>query len=32
VPCHRVVPASGGIGKYGGGPQRKAFLLELERE
>jgi methylated-DNA-[protein]-cysteine S-methyltransferase len=31
VPCHRVVPASGGIGKYGGGPERKAFLLELER-
>jgi methylated-DNA-[protein]-cysteine S-methyltransferase len=31
VPCHRVVPASGGIGKYGGGPERKAFLLDLER-
>jgi methylated-DNA-[protein]-cysteine S-methyltransferase len=31
VPCHRVVPASGGVGKYGGGPQRKAFLLDLER-
>jgi methylated-DNA-[protein]-cysteine S-methyltransferase len=30
VPCHRVVPAGGGVGNYGGGPQRKAFLLELE--
>jgi methylated-DNA-[protein]-cysteine S-methyltransferase len=30
VPCHRVLPASGGVGNYGGGPERKAFLLELE--
>jgi methylated-DNA-[protein]-cysteine S-methyltransferase len=30
VPCHRVVPASGGIGKYGGSEWRKAFLLRLE--
>lgn len=30
VPCHRIVPASGGIGKYGGGEERKAFLLDLE--
>jgi methylated-DNA-[protein]-cysteine S-methyltransferase len=30
VPCHRVVPASGGIGGYGGGPERKRALLELE--
>jgi methylated-DNA-[protein]-cysteine S-methyltransferase len=30
VPCHRVVPGSGGVGGYGGGPQRKKFLLELE--
>ena len=30
VPCHRVVPAGGGVGNYGGGPDRKAFLLELE--
>jgi methylated-DNA-[protein]-cysteine S-methyltransferase len=30
VPCHRVLPASGGIGDYGGGPQRKRALLELE--
>jgi len=30
VPCHRVVPASGGVGNYGGGPERKAFLLHLE--
>jgi methylated-DNA-[protein]-cysteine S-methyltransferase len=30
VPCHRVVPAGGGVGKYGGGPERKTFLLDLE--
>lgn len=30
VPCHRVVPASGGIGKYGGSEWRKAYLLRLE--
>ena len=30
VPCHRVVPGSGGVGGYGGGPDRKRFLLALE--
>ena len=30
VPCHRVVPSGGGIGKYGGQEWRKAFLLDLE--
>ena len=30
VPCHRVVPAGGGIGGYGGGPERKRALLQLE--
>jgi methylated-DNA-[protein]-cysteine S-methyltransferase len=30
VPCHRVVPASGGIGGYGGQEAHKAFLLDLE--
>ena len=30
VPCHRVVPTTGGIGKYGGQEWRKAFLLRLE--
>ena len=30
VPCHRVLPATGGVGNYGGGPERKVFLLELE--
>lgn len=30
IPCHRVVPASGGIGKYGGGEPMKRALLELE--
>ena len=30
VPCHRVLPSSGGIGNYGGGPARKRALLELE--
>jgi methylated-DNA-[protein]-cysteine S-methyltransferase len=30
VPCHRVLPAGGGVGNYGGGPEMKRALLELE--
>jgi hypothetical protein len=30
VPCHRVVPASGGLGAYGYGPEMKRRLLERE--
>ncbi len=30
VPCHRVLPSTGGVGSYGGGPPRKVALLELE--
>jgi len=30
VPCHRVVPASGGVGQYGGSEWRKEHLLRLE--
>ena len=30
LPCHRVVPASGGTGAYGWGAQVKAALLALE--
>jgi methylated-DNA-[protein]-cysteine S-methyltransferase len=30
VPCHRVVPASGGIGSYGYGPEVKEALLRHE--
>jgi methylated-DNA-[protein]-cysteine S-methyltransferase len=30
VPCHRVVPATGGIGAYGPGPALKRRLLDLE--
>ena len=30
VPCHRVVPASRGVGSYGGGVPLKAALLALE--
>lgn len=30
VPCHRVVPAGGGIGSYGGGEDMKRELLALE--
>jgi methylated-DNA-[protein]-cysteine S-methyltransferase len=30
VPCHRVVPGSGGVGSYGGGPERKRLLLAHE--
>ncbi len=31
-PCHRVLPAAGGIGNYRGGVALKAALLNLERE
>jgi methylated-DNA-[protein]-cysteine S-methyltransferase len=30
VPCHRVLRSGGVLGGYGGGPQRKRWLLELE--
>lgn len=30
VPCHRVVPSSGGVGSYGGGSEYKRVLLALE--
>jgi methylated-DNA-[protein]-cysteine S-methyltransferase len=30
VPCHRVLPGSGRLGNYAGGPERKRVLLELE--
>ena len=32
IPCHRVVPASGGIGKYSGPEGVKAALLQLESQ
>lgn len=31
VPCHRVIGASGSLTGYGGGIERKAALLDLER-
>lgn len=31
IPCHRVVPAGGGVGGYAGGSERKAALLGLEK-
>ncbi len=30
VPCHRVLHTGGGLGGYGGGLDRKEFLLKLE--
>jgi methylated-DNA-[protein]-cysteine S-methyltransferase len=30
VPCHRVVAGDGGLGGFGGGPERKRKLLTLE--
>ncbi|WP_345803343.1 methylated-DNA--[protein]-cysteine S-methyltransferase [Microbacterium sp. AZCO] len=32
VPVHRVVRADGSLGEYGGRPELKRFLLDLERE
>jgi AraC family transcriptional regulator of adaptative response/methylated-DNA-[protein]-cysteine methyltransferase len=31
IPCHRVVPATGGVGGYRWGPARKKALLQRER-
>ena len=30
IPCHRVLRSGGALGGYGGGPERKRWLLELE--
>jgi O-6-methylguanine DNA methyltransferase len=30
IPCHRVLPANGSLGCYGGGKKLKRHLLELE--
>ena len=32
IPCHRVVPASGGVGGYAYGPEIKAELLKRESQ
>lgn len=32
VPCHRVIGSSGGLTGYGGGVEKKAALLGLERQ
>lgn len=32
IPCHRVVPTSGGMGNYGGGAQLKEQLLHFEAQ
>jgi len=31
IPCHRILPKSGGIGGYHWGPERKEKLLDLEK-
>ena len=31
IPCHRVVPKSGGVGGYRWGPERKTKLLAIEK-
>ncbi|TWP39036.1 methylated-DNA--[protein]-cysteine S-methyltransferase [Leekyejoonella antrihumi] len=31
VPCHRVLPASGSVGRYAGGAEAKSVLLAMER-
>ena len=30
VPCHRILPATGGVGNYGWGPMLKREMLERE--
>ncbi len=31
IPCHRVIKSNGQIGGYGGGAERKKYLLNLEK-
>lgn len=31
IPCHRVIGANGKLVGYGGGIDKKIFLLELEK-
>jgi methylated-DNA-[protein]-cysteine S-methyltransferase len=30
VPCHRVIGSDGSLTGYGGGIERKAYLLDME--
>ena len=32
IPCHRVIGADGSLTGYGGGLERKRWMLELERQ
>ncbi|MGT2707634.1 bifunctional transcriptional activator/DNA repair enzyme AdaA [Streptococcus panodentis] len=32
IPCHRVIQTNGELGGYGGGAERKQYLLELEKK
>ena len=32
IPCHRVIGADGSLTGYGGGIEKKEFLLRLEKE
>jgi O-6-methylguanine DNA methyltransferase len=32
IPCHRVVPAAGGVGEYAWGSWRKEWLLRHEQQ
>ncbi|MGH2963782.1 MAG: methylated-DNA--[protein]-cysteine S-methyltransferase [Solirubrobacterales bacterium] len=32
IPCHRIVSGDGGLGHYGGGLERKRWLLDHERQ
>lgn len=32
IPCHRVIAKNGGLAGYGGGLDRKAFLINLEKK
>ena len=32
IPCHRIINSNGELGGYGGGVQRKQWLIDLEKQ
>jgi AraC family transcriptional regulator of adaptative response/methylated-DNA-[protein]-cysteine methyltransferase len=32
IPCHRIINSNGDLGGYGGGVQRKKWLIDFEKQ